>query len=119
MTDILDRGICLKFGASLFFLEPFRLLGELQSSFLIAMSLWYSLVFFAAVMDSFGPSGDFGQWRHVYVDMKHVYNGDLTVLQCLQNCCVPHESEHHERHKVPTDDDVTVDQGMAGETEKH
>jgi len=33
--------------------------------FLIFMSLIYSLVFFAAVMDSFGPSGDFGEWQHV------------------------------------------------------
>jgi len=104
-------GIAILFSAFIIFFYKFAVI----MFFLIAMSLWYSLVFFAAVMDSFGPSGDFGQWAHVYVDMEHVYNGDLTLLQCLQNCCVPHESEHHERHKVepaPADDDVTADQGL-------
>jgi len=93
-------GIAILFTAFIIFFYKFAVI----MFFLIAMSLWYSLVFFAAVMDSFGPSGDFGEWSHVYSDMKFVYAGKLTVSQCLQNCCIPHESEHHERHSVAKDE---------------
>lgn len=89
-------GIVVLFFAFIIFFYKFAVV----MFFLIAMSLWYSLVFFAAVMDSFGPSGDFGEWQHVLTDLQHVWNGDLTTLQCCQNCFIPHESEHFERHET-------------------
>jgi len=92
-------GISILLAAFVLFFKKFAIV----MFFLIFMSLIYSLVFFAAVMDSFGPSGDFGEWQHVIKDMQHVYNGELTIFECCQNCIVPHESEHFNRHMTKSD----------------
>jgi len=100
-------GISILLAAFVLFFKKFAIV----MFFLIFMSLIYSLIFFAAVMDSFGPSGDFGEWQHVIKDMQHVYNGELTIFQCCQNCLVPHESEHFDRHRTQMDVLKGADEG--------
>jgi len=106
-------GISILLAAFVLFFKKFAIV----MFFLIFMSLIYSLIFFAAVMDSFGPSGDFGEWQHVIKDMQHVYNGDLTIFQCCQNCLVPHESEHFDRHRTQMDVLKGVDEEGSPEME--
>jgi len=68
--------------------------------FLIACSLVFSLMFFTAVMDSFGPTGEFGEWSIVFHDIQAAMdpdNKEFTWYDCCLNCIVPHDSEHRPR----------------------
>jgi len=67
---------------------------------LIAVSLIYSMIFFAAVLDAMGPEQHYGEWAEIIKDSKHCMSGEdpeFTCSDCCHNCIVPANSEHYER----------------------
>merc|ERR1719216_525031 len=89
-------GIFILFFAFIVFFSKF---GTVIFS-LIFFSLLYSMIFYAAVLDAMGPELHYGDWREVYEDIKHAYNGDQKDFgwsDCCHNCIVPANSTHYIR----------------------